>query len=375
MSKDMQPLEAMFPDLISKAKWLGFGIRDGWRSLIIDSLQAFKDSLSPDDLRLFKLVQVKEKFGTLRIYYEASGITPVDLVGPDGVARVEVDIDKHRVRLSDEGRLIVRKIIEKAENRSARTCEDCGSPGRLYGGGYAQTLCDEHAKEAGKTFPKAYGELLECRPRSFRFPDRFRDDDPIEEKEAICEHVLLFKDTRADVWYWSEDTNKEGWFFLEDVPERFLNAFFDWKDAHPEETHYLPYSAPESDQIQTLFVEDFLTTINKVRQKEGATSILEPFFTMPAGVKVDARTQLERDIKECFDCDVRVTAIIRPEQLGGLAVGRLKDGTHRLFATKPDGRAPEEFQNAAGVLRARIAQLDALKATLEVELVLFEDEK
>jgi hypothetical protein len=63
--------------------------------------------------------QVKEKFGTLRFYYSG---------GDD----------------------FVDGVISFAENLSAVTCEKCGKPGKTRGGGWIQTLCDEHALEAGK---------------------------------------------------------------------------------------------------------------------------------------------------------------------------------------------------------------------------------
>lgn len=58
-------------------------------------------------------VQVKEKFGTLRFY----------------------------VNKADEQ---ARAYIEFAEAMSARTCEVCGAPGKVRGGGWLQSLCDAH---------------------------------------------------------------------------------------------------------------------------------------------------------------------------------------------------------------------------------------
>jgi len=58
--------------------------------------------------------QVKEKFGTLRFYYHG---------GDDRI----------------EG------MVRMAESMSSVTCEECGAPGVLRGGGWLQTLCDTHA--------------------------------------------------------------------------------------------------------------------------------------------------------------------------------------------------------------------------------------
>ena len=58
--------------------------------------------------------QVKEKFGTLRFYYSGG----------------------------DE---VVHGMVDLAESMSGVTCEVCGKPGTVRGGGWIQTLCDEHS--------------------------------------------------------------------------------------------------------------------------------------------------------------------------------------------------------------------------------------
>jgi hypothetical protein len=63
-------------------------------------------------------VQVKEKFGGLRFYYDG---------GDDQVYG----------------------MVRMAESWAAHTCEECGSPGKQRGGGWIRTLCDHHAEEQG----------------------------------------------------------------------------------------------------------------------------------------------------------------------------------------------------------------------------------
>lgn len=60
-----------------------------------------------------RVLQIKEKFGGLRFYYEGGD----DRV--DGMVRM-------------------------AEAWAARTCEECGAPGQTRPGGWVRTLCDEH---------------------------------------------------------------------------------------------------------------------------------------------------------------------------------------------------------------------------------------
>jgi hypothetical protein len=58
-------------------------------------------------------VQIKEKFGTLRFYY-------------------------------DGGNNEIGGMTRMAESMSSVTCEECGSPAKTRGGGWVRTLCDHH---------------------------------------------------------------------------------------------------------------------------------------------------------------------------------------------------------------------------------------
>lgn len=66
------------------------------------------------ELEGVQILQVKEKFGGLRFY-----------TGPANQKFYDA--------------------IEEAERQSFQTCEDCGKPGKVRGGGWLRTLCDEHA--------------------------------------------------------------------------------------------------------------------------------------------------------------------------------------------------------------------------------------
>lgn len=60
--------------------------------------------------------QVKEKFGGLRFYYHGGDNT-------------------------------VSGMVRMAESWAANTCETCGNPGTMRGGGWVRTLCDKHEEE------------------------------------------------------------------------------------------------------------------------------------------------------------------------------------------------------------------------------------
>jgi len=65
-------------------------------------------------------VQVKEKFGGLRFYYDG---------GDDQI----------------------HGMVQMAESWAIHTCEECGAPGYTRYGGWHRTLCDHHAEAAGYT--------------------------------------------------------------------------------------------------------------------------------------------------------------------------------------------------------------------------------
>jgi len=62
------------------------------------------------------IIQVKEKFGTLRFYVNGA---------------------------TEE----MENYIRFAEAMTSRICEDCGSPGKSRSGGWVRVLCDKHDKE------------------------------------------------------------------------------------------------------------------------------------------------------------------------------------------------------------------------------------
>lgn len=86
---------------------------DGWYN-ILDELCA---KLEPYGV---VAAQVKEKFGTLRFYLEA---TPSDKWEE------------------------IHKLIGEAELKSSETCEQCGKPGTIRGGGWVRCLCDDCNKK------------------------------------------------------------------------------------------------------------------------------------------------------------------------------------------------------------------------------------
>ena len=86
----------------------------GWTPLV-DAIFDKRDELKID----VKIVQVKEKWGGLRVYTGAFY---------DDAPYKEFD-----------------NFLIEIEKKSFTICEDCGKPGKLRSGGWYRTLCEEHA--------------------------------------------------------------------------------------------------------------------------------------------------------------------------------------------------------------------------------------
>ena len=101
-------------DLAYKEKRLADILKDGFREV-------------PESIPQVTLDQIKEKFGTLRFYYQGGDDTI------DGMVRM-------------------------AESMSGVTCEECGNPGETKGQGWVVTLCETHraAREEKKLIQQGY---------------------------------------------------------------------------------------------------------------------------------------------------------------------------------------------------------------------------
>lgn len=106
--------------------WYGCIVNDGWKKLVLD-VDEMLVKIDPN----YKICQVKEKFGTLRYYYDT------------------------QLEYGTVERKMMDAIVEAAEFRSSITCERCGKYGELrtqrY---YVLTLCDACDKERDKEIGK-----------------------------------------------------------------------------------------------------------------------------------------------------------------------------------------------------------------------------
>jgi hypothetical protein len=114
-----------FPRLYRKGgMFWGFECGDGWNQIIYDlsaavEASARREGLDPDSDQWPLVQQVKEKYGGLRFYLWNA----IDEMG---------------------------KLVEEAERRSLKTCEECGQAGRVRDGSWVRTLCDRCERERAK---------------------------------------------------------------------------------------------------------------------------------------------------------------------------------------------------------------------------------
>ena len=106
----------------------------GWAGIVVDMLDALDLAMveiaaeHPDTRVGVTDWTTKSKFGSMRVYCGLAGVSGP----PDGVWR------------------LLRAIIDRAEERSACTCERCGAPGRLREvDEWLMSLCDDHATLQG----------------------------------------------------------------------------------------------------------------------------------------------------------------------------------------------------------------------------------
>ena len=102
----------------------------GWAHLIETFCRLVKCYLRQENTPTdFKFVQIKEKFGGLRLYY--------NLNTQASPAR-EKEIHAY-----------IQGLTAFAEEMSYQTCENTGAPGKLFTKGWHKTLCDAEAKRLG----------------------------------------------------------------------------------------------------------------------------------------------------------------------------------------------------------------------------------
>lgn len=113
-------MEERFPKMFAEP-YGGFACGEGWWPILealCGQIQHHIDwkNKQGNVVHQVTVAQIKEKFGGLRFYYGG---------GDDAI----------------DG------MVRMAESWAARSCEECGAPGKSRDGGWIKTLCDKHFDE------------------------------------------------------------------------------------------------------------------------------------------------------------------------------------------------------------------------------------
>lgn len=98
----------MYGDPMKTSMAFGVETRDGWYDLIHELCTKLKDIVNDE----FHFLQIKEKFGILRVYCSL-------------------------------GNNDVKNLIAEYETKSEKICDFCGQPGIMRDNGWKKTRCDE----------------------------------------------------------------------------------------------------------------------------------------------------------------------------------------------------------------------------------------
>jgi hypothetical protein len=103
-----------FPKQWFPERFFELAIGDGWYELFYELCEQIEKTLNGAG-KEFAFLQVKQKFGGLRIYVLGSGGTDIE------------------------------HLISLAESKANKTCEECGKNGEPREENWNKVLCDDHA--------------------------------------------------------------------------------------------------------------------------------------------------------------------------------------------------------------------------------------
>lgn len=129
----------------------GCAVGDGWFALLFDMCKELAELYANENSEIDIVpVQVKEKFGKLRFYYNIQGneigIHALDFLGVGGLRFSQSDTELHKK---------ARDIVRKYEDKSKFVCEVCGCEGELRTDlSWILTLCEKHYIERKNRYKK-----------------------------------------------------------------------------------------------------------------------------------------------------------------------------------------------------------------------------
>jgi hypothetical protein len=121
--------------------WLGIAVCEGWVPIVRSLFARVDQELTPFELRRFRWIQVKQKWGGLRAYYQLDGKQTrlhVDLMTQDSAIHLASRDD-------DPLSAKIDNLVKEAAERAAQSCEMCGEPGEVLNlSGWIVVACPHH---------------------------------------------------------------------------------------------------------------------------------------------------------------------------------------------------------------------------------------
>lgn len=134
----------------SYQRW-GCQCSDGWYDLIFNLCKEIDDRYKKDNREVdLTVVQVKEKFATLRFYYIYED-TPLQIYAIDSLNGTGIRFTPENKDLDEDTYLLrkdIAEIVRVYEKKSGEICEVCGLTGTIRKDLlWVRTLCDGHYQE------------------------------------------------------------------------------------------------------------------------------------------------------------------------------------------------------------------------------------
>jgi hypothetical protein len=150
-TQHIDPVKALkdrYPAMFA-GELISFDAYRGWFALLV-RLCADIDAALGENKAVFRWVQIKEKFGTYRLYYDLDDDAPMALERVPGAGHLRL---RSKPVLASGAAPIplahqIRALVSRAEDATNGMCMACGQPAgvRSFGGNYLN-LCELHAPD------------------------------------------------------------------------------------------------------------------------------------------------------------------------------------------------------------------------------------
>lgn len=138
-------LRRSFPRLLKRKIAAGVSYGPGWHWIVQELVREIDDLLDDRQARSFRVTQIKEKFGQLRVYYAVGRrrLIVADFIDPASGSRYQARAFPERSEFPIEE---IEQLISAASKASKAACYTCGASGTLRARSWYYVSCD-HCEE------------------------------------------------------------------------------------------------------------------------------------------------------------------------------------------------------------------------------------